>query len=105
MIISSRIMIINRAPIRYITQLGVAGTWTVFGGGGGRGRGAGGSIGCSSDGGTDAVAGTGVAEEFGGGADCCGDGGVGVSTGDSVVKAPTALQALLVWKLVAITFQ
>ena len=77
MVIISSTIVRSKAPTRYITQSGVA-CWA----GGGGGLGGGGS-------------GTGIEV-----------GGVGSSAGgDSVVKAPTALQALEVLEPIALTFQ
>ena len=96
MIINSRIIIRDRTPIRYITQLGAIASWAGDGTGGvgGSGGGAGGSIGGGVGGG---IAGSGTGDITGGGT-------VGVE-GDSVVKALTALQALRVSELIALTFQ
>jgi len=66
MIISSRIMVSSRAPIRYIIQPGVTGTWTGSGGGGGNGCGAG----CGSGDSADGVAGISGNEGIGGRAGC-----------------------------------
>ena len=93
-------MVRDRAPIRYITQPGVIGVWAgdgtggVGGSDGGAGVGTDGDVGGSGIGG---IAGRGAGDITGGGTD-----GVG---GDSVVKALTALQALLVSELIALTFQ
>ena len=97
-------MVRSRAPIRYIIQSGVigacagAGVGVVIGGS----TGVGGS--CGSGGGTDGVAGSSGITTGGiaGGAGSNGSGSVG---GDFVVKALTALQALRVLELIAITFQ
>jgi len=97
MIINSSIMVRDRAPIRYITQSGVVGAWAGDGTGGvgGSDGGAGGTDG--GGGGIGGIAGSGTGDITGGGT-------VGVG-GDSVVKALTALQALLVSELIALTFQ
>ena len=81
MVINSSIIVRNKAPIRYFTQSGVVG----WGGAGGGGDG-GGSVGAGGG----AGAGTGASVSSG---------------GDSVVKAPTALQSLRVSPLIALTFQ
>ncbi len=91
-------MVRDRAPIRYITQPGVIGAWAGEGTGGVGGS-DGGAGGGTDDGGgvIGGIAGDGTGDITGGGTD-----GVG---GDSVVKALTALQALLVSELIALTFQ
>ena len=97
MIINDSIMVRNRAPIRYITQLGVTGAWA-GGGTGGVGGSVGGAGGAGdSGGGVGGIICNGTGDIDGWGA----DGGAG----DSVVKALTALQALLVFGLIALTFQ
>ena len=89
-------MVSSRVPIRYITQSGVVGVWA--GGGVGDG-GTGGSTG--GGGGVDVGDGT-----VGNGTDDMTGGSTGDGVmGDSVVKAPTALQALWVLALTALTFQ
>lgn len=130
MVINSKIMVRSRAPIRYITQSGVVGAWAgvaVTGGGNGGGNGCGSGVSMVSSIGTGAWGTAGVSDGSGGGAPngsdvsggvagssaegIAGDAGCGVSGGtggaggDSVVKAPTALQALRVSELIAATFQ
>ena len=92
----------KKPPLRYIIHFTHSGAvcWDDGGGGGG-----------------DDADGDGDDDEVGGGDDTDGDGdddeagSAGVDTesdgsgGDSVVKAPTALQALLVSELIALTFQ
>jgi len=98
MIINSSIMVRDRTPIRYITQLGAIASWAGDGAGGVGGSDGGGGVGTDGDGGgVGGIAGSGAGDITGGGTD-----GVG---GDSVVKALTALQALLVSELIALTFQ
>ena len=90
MVISSSTMVRSRPPIRYFTQSGIVG-WGDAGGGGGGGD-----------------------DEDGDGEDEDGEDGDGEDDssgdddsdgGDSVVKAPMALQALQVLELPALTFQ
>lgn len=91
-------MVRDRAPIRYITQPGVIGVWAGDGTGGVGGSDGGAGVGTDGDvGGVGGIVGSGAGDITGGGTD-----GVG---SDSVVKALTALQALLVSELVALTFQ
>ena len=93
-------MVRDRAPIRYITQPGVIGAWAgegTGGVGGSDGGAGGGTDDGGGGGGIGGIAGDGTGDITGGGTD-----GVG---GDSVVKALTALQALLVSELIALTFQ
>ena len=88
----------NKAPIRYTIQSGVAGAWAGGGGIGGSTAGTGGAGGGTGD----------IADGCGGIGNII-DGDAGGDTdgaeGDSVVKAPTALQALWVLELIALTFQ
>ena len=100
MMINVRIMVRSRVPIKYITQLGMLRGWAVAGAGG---------VICIGVGwvgmGVNVVVGavsrgvTGVGDSL----------SVDVDTatvwGDSVVKAPTALQALWVLALTALTRQ
>ncbi len=84
MITNSRRIVRRRAPIRYITQLGVIGAWAGVVGGDGAGgniNGGGGDIGEGMVGRGNDIVGDSAGD---------GTGGTGV---DSVVKAPTALQA------------
>ena len=109
----------SKEPIRYTTQLGVVLSWSSVGAGDAGGGGNGGTGGCASVGsiagvvagdaasvgaeGVDFGAGsvTGTGTDGASGADVTID-AVG---GDSMVKAPTALQALWVFELIALTFQ
>ena len=79
-------MVRSKAPIRYITQSGVVGAWA---GGGGSGGGGGGT-------GLGAVGGKGVGAGCGTGKIIDGNAGGGIEEvgNESVVKVPTALQAL-----------
>ena len=98
MIINSRIIIRDRTPIRYITQPGAIASGAGDGAGGVGGSDGGGGVGTDGDGGgIGGIAGSGAGDITGVGTD-----GVG---GDSVVKALTALQVLLVSELIALTFQ
>ena len=83
-------MVRSKAPTRYITQPGVA-CWAGSGGLGGGGLGGG-----------DCGAGGGLGDDSGIGGGLGDDSGAGC---DSVVKAPTALQALCVLEPLALTFQ
>ena len=104
-------MVRKKAPIRYTIQTGVVGSGLVVGAGGGGGVGISGGAGAliSAEGvefinggvGTGA-GGTGRDGVAGAADDCTGEAAVG---GDSVVKAPAALQALWVSELRALTFQ
>ena len=87
MVITNSIMTRSKAPRAYITQSGVVGDWAGAGGTGGSG-GVGGT-GVGSTGGE-------VGGSVGTGTIMAGDAGGGTDEveGDSVVKAPTALQAL-----------
>jgi len=87
MVIINSMMTRSKAPRAYITQSGVVGDWTGVGGAGGRG-GVGGT-GVGSTGG-EAGGSVGAGAIIGGDA----DGGADELWGDSVVKVPTALQAL-----------
>lgn len=98
MVIINSMMTRSKAPRAYSTQSGVVGDWAGAGG----------------TGGSDDVGGTGVGSaggEAGGGVGAgttiCGDtdGGADELCGDSVLKVPTALQALRVLELMALTFQ
>ena len=85
MAITSSIMVMSKAPIRYTTQSGVVGIWV---GGGAGGSIAGVGVGNTDGAGNRGVIGTGTII---GGATGDVTGEVG---GGSVVKVPTALQAL-----------
>ena len=91
MITNSSTMVRNKPPITYIVQSGcVVGVWAGGAGEGGTGGDTGGGTGGDAGGGTGGVAGSGTGDIAGGG----GGGGSDGVGGDSVVKAPTALQAL-----------
>ena len=94
-------MVRSKAPIRYITQSGVIGVWSgdSVAGGGGNGGGTGAGVGDGVVGITGRGTGTG---DMTAGGTVVGAGGVGA---ELVAKAPTALQALWVSELMALTFQ
>ena len=117
MMISIKIMIRSRAPIRYIAQFGMPGVWTIIGAvkvpwvGA---VGAGGVISIGAEGvGSGANLVVDGASPMGGFGGCAGGvmaglsgGGVAIASGgESVVKAPAALQLLCVLELMALTFQ
>lgn len=92
-------MVKSKAPIRYITQSGVIGVWSgdsVAGGGGN-----GGETGAGGGDGIVGIIGSGTGDITAGGT-VVGAGGIGA---ELVAKAPTALQALWVSELMALTFQ
>ena len=105
---SSSMMVKSRAPIRYTTQAGVVRGWDGDSAGGGAGDTGGSGVGAGGSGDVDGgivSAGAGC-----GAGDVASDDAVGVfdgdaEGGDSVVKAPAALQALRVSPLAALTFQ
>ncbi len=92
-------MVRSKAPIRYNTQLGVVGAWVDGAAAGGGGSG--GEVGGGGVGGIVGVTRSGTGDTITGGVDV-GIDGVGA---ESVVKALTALQALWVSGLTALTFQ
>ena len=99
MVISNSTTVRSRPPIRYFTQSGIVGWGDAGGGrGGGDDEDDEDGDGEDEDGGDDSFGGDGDGEDDSSGDDDS-DGG------DSVVKAPIALQALQVLELPALTFQ
>jgi hypothetical protein len=101
MVIINSMMTRSKAPRAYINQSGVVGDWAGAGGSGGSGGS--GGVGGTGVGSTGGEAGNSVGA--GTTADGDADGGAEELWGDSVVKVPTALQALRVLELMALTFQ